>query len=207
MSITAVIPVKRLDRAKGRLAPRLSRRERGNLVLRLLSRELCVLQAVPEIDQTIVVTSDDDVRRIAEMKNAIVVLQPDSGVNLAIAAGVDAASRLDAETVLALHGDLAFVEPEDVEAIIQASEDGVFSVAPDLRGEGTNAIVLRRSAPIDLRFGSGSFARHLAAAAAAGQTVREIRRYGLAFDLDTPADLIAYRRRIRRSKDTAGMSR
>jgi 2-phospho-L-lactate guanylyltransferase len=42
---------------------------------------------------------------------------------------------------------------------------------------------------IPFRFGPGSFDAHLAAARAAGVPTAVVERPGLAFDLDTPADL------------------
>lgn len=201
MTATAVIPVKGLGNAKQRLSPRLGKGERAALVLRLLARELDVLNSVESIERIIVVTSDERVRTLAEMKGAVVALEPDNGVNAAIAAGVEAASRFGAEKVVALHGDLAFISSDDVQALMDASADGVFAIAPDQKREGTNAIVLRRSAPIELRFGAGSYALHVTSAHAARQSVREILRDGLGFDLDTPANLLEYRRRMRRSDE------
>ncbi len=197
MSVTAVIPVKGLSGAKQRLSARLNPAERKRLVLRLLARELEVLGTICHVERIIVVTSDERVRAVAEMQGAVVALEPDDGVNAAITAGVEAAARFGAENVVALHGDLAFVTASDLEALIEASVDGVFAIAPDRRGEGTNAIVLRRTAPIELRFGAGSYARHIISAQRAGQEVREITRAGLSFDLDTPSDLIEFRRRLR----------
>ncbi|CAN5799744.1 hypothetical protein BH23CHL2_BH23CHL2_17540 [soil metagenome] len=197
MTATAVIPVKGLGNAKRRLATRLWSDERARLVLRLLARELDVLGSVDSIDRIIVVTSDERVKSLAEMKGALVTLQPDNGVNAAIEAGIAVAFGSGAETVAALHGDLPFIHAADVEALIQASETGVFVIAPDRKRIGTNAIVVRRTGPIGLRFGVGSFALHLAAARLAELSVREVERDGLGFDLDTPGDLIEYRRRRR----------
>ncbi|MEZ4523522.1 MAG: 2-phospho-L-lactate guanylyltransferase [Thermomicrobiales bacterium] len=201
MNATAVIPVKGLRDVKRRLSSRLSSAERAGLVMRLVGRELDVLGAVERIERVIVVTSDERVKTLAEMKHADVALQPDNGVNAAIDAGIARAYEAGAQIVVALHGDLPFIVKSDVEALLDATGAGVFVIAPDRKRIGTNAIVVRRADPVPLRFGFDSYARHLDAATSAGTLVREVRRSGLGFDLDTPGDLIQYRRR-RKLRDT-----
>ena len=59
-------------------------------------------------------------------------------------------------------------------------------------GIGTNGLALRPPDAIAFRFGIGSFAAHQAEAVAAGVPLIEVHRRGLAFDLDTPADLVRW---------------
>ncbi len=63
------------------------------------------------------------------------------------------------------------------------------AIAPDRAGAGTNALALRPTSAIPFRFGPGSHEAHRRAAEAAGLEVVTVERPGLAFDLDTPADL------------------
>ena len=63
------------------------------------------------------------------------------------------------------------------------------AIAPDRAGHGTNGLALRPLDAIAFRFGVESHAAHLAEAEAAGVPLVEVHRPGLAFDLDTPADL------------------
>ena len=63
------------------------------------------------------------------------------------------------------------------------------AIAPDRAGTGTNGLALRPPDAIALRFGVGSFEAHRAEAEGAGVPLAEVHRPGLAFDLDTPADL------------------
>jgi len=60
-------------------------------------------------------------------------------------------------------------------------------IAADKTGRGTNALALRPPDVIDFRFGVGSLAAHIAQAD--GLPLSVVDRPGLAFDLDTPADL------------------
>jgi 2-phospho-L-lactate guanylyltransferase (CobY/MobA/RfbA family) len=63
------------------------------------------------------------------------------------------------------------------------------AIAPDRAGSGTNGLALTPPDVIAFRFGIGSCAAHLGAAREAGVPAVEVHRPGLAFDLDTPADL------------------
>ena len=63
------------------------------------------------------------------------------------------------------------------------------AIAPDRAGTGTNGLALRPPDVIGFRFGLDSLAGHVAEAQAAGVPLVEVVRPGLAFDLDTPADL------------------
>lgn len=198
MNATAIIPIKSLANAKRRLSGRLRRAERAALVLRLFERELGVLKRSPGIERVIVVTSDRRVAALAESKGATVALQPDNGVNAAIQAGIGMAGAVGAERIFALHGDLPLIETSDVEAMLQAGERDGFAIAPDRYRSGTNAIALREDVRLELQFGSGSFQRFLTEARERSLSASVVARPGLELDLDTPADLLEYRRRLRR---------
>ena len=60
---------------------------------------------------------------------------------------------------------------------------------PIAPGTGTNGLVLRPPGVIGFRFGTGSFAKHVAEVEQAGVPLVAVNRTGLAFDLDTPEDL------------------
>ena len=198
MSATAVIPIKRLENAKRRLSGRLRRAERAALVLRLLERELEVLGRSPGIERVIVVTADRRVAALAESKRATIALQPDNGVNAAIRAGMDEARAVGAELIFAIHGDLPLIETRDVTVMLQAGERTGFAIAPDRDRSGTNAIAMNRVVSLDLQFGSGSFQRFLTEARKRSLSASVVACPGLELDLDTPADLLEYRRRLRR---------
>src|SRR5262249_49759308 len=76
-------------------------------------------------------------------------------------------------------------------AMFQAAADAYMVIAPDRHGSGTNALLLRASAAFDFQFGEGSCEKHLAAASGRGWRIEVCRRPELAFDLDTPEDLVA----------------
>jgi 2-phospho-L-lactate guanylyltransferase len=96
----------------------------------------------------------------------------------------------DVDVLTVLHGDLPNLAPEDIDALVAAlpTPRGV-AIAPDRAGTGTNGLAQSPPDAIGFAFGAGSLARHRAAADEAGVPVRVVERPGLAFDVDTPADL------------------
>jgi 2-phospho-L-lactate guanylyltransferase (CobY/MobA/RfbA family) len=65
MNCWGIVPVKRLSAAKSRLAPRLSLRQRRELVCTLLTRTLGILASEKRIAGILVVGRDRTVRAIA----------------------------------------------------------------------------------------------------------------------------------------------
>ncbi len=96
-----------------------------------------------------------------------------------------ARAQFDGAPFVVIHADLPNLTVEDVAALLSASATTGAAFAPDRHGQGTNAIALADARSFDFAFGPGSFARHLAQCADAAV----VNRPGLAFDLDTPADL------------------
>ena len=87
---TAIVPAKRIDAAKTRLAPG---PHRGDLALAFLDDALRAISACPQITRLIVVTDDDQLAEIARIRSAEVVPEPTpSGLNAAIRAGADSAA-------------------------------------------------------------------------------------------------------------------
>ncbi len=71
--VWAIVPVKRLSRAKQRLGCVLSRNERVKLARTMLHEVLTTLCATPEVAGTIVVTGDPMVANLATLFEARVV--------------------------------------------------------------------------------------------------------------------------------------
>ena len=184
-----VIPHRGLAAAKTRLAPRLAPEERAALAEKLLERVLRVAHEAHDGD-LVVISPDAALAAVTERLGARLLIQRGLGLN----AGLEQARREVASPgtslLVVLHGDLPWLTVDDVRALIESvPASGGMAIAPDRAGGGTNGLALRPPDCIPFRFGPGSFEAHIAAARAAGLPVAVVERAGLAFDLDTPADL------------------
>ena len=188
MSVRIIVPHRGLAAAKTRLAPVLDDAERESLARRLLEQVLKV--AHEACGDVVVITPSEALEPLVASTGARLVVQRGMGLN----AGLEQARREavgDAiDTLLVLHGDLPNLSTDDVAALLAAvpQPSGV-AIGPDRAGSGTNGLALRPPDAIAFRFGVGSLAAHHAEAEAAGMPIVEVHRLGLAFDLDTPADL------------------
>jgi 2-phospho-L-lactate/phosphoenolpyruvate guanylyltransferase len=177
--------------AKGRLAAVLGPRSRAALGLALLRRVCATLRAVADVEDVVVMTPDHDVRARAAEWGVRAIADPAPGLNPALAGALLSLSDRS-HALLVVAGDLPFLQPADVAALLVASTRRGLGLAPSRDGIGTNALALPPGILIHPAFGRGSLAAHRRQAQALGLTVAEIARPGLAFDLDTPEDFAAY---------------
>ena len=99
--------------------------------------------------------------------------------------------------VLILPADLPLITPEDVRGMIDLGRDLLtVVVATDGNEDGTNAMLIRPPGTIPYAYGEGSFQRHRELALEAGATFKRYYSDRLALDIDTPADLEEYYRRM-----------
>ncbi len=186
--IWAVLPVKPFDDAKSRLQPVLDAGQRRDLARALMLHSLRKLQACERIDRVLVVSSDAEALALATYSNAVVLAESRNGLNPALTEARDHAILGGAASLLVVAGDLPLLDESDIDALVMASEDASVVIAPDRLRQGTNALLLRPASAIDFSFGESSFQRHLDRATAAGLSMLEVSRPGLAFDVDFPQD-------------------
>ena len=184
-----IVPHRGLEAAKTRLAPSLDPEERVMLASQLLQRVLRVAREV--CDDVVVISPSRPLAEIVEASGARLVAQRGMGLNEGLDQARAEAVQHGIDTLLVLHGDLPNLRPEDIQILWRAlPDDGAgVAIAPDRAGTGTNALALRPPDVIGFRFGVGSFAAHAAEIERAGVPAVAVNRGGLAFDLDTPADL------------------
>jgi 2-phospho-L-lactate/phosphoenolpyruvate guanylyltransferase len=188
VSVRIIVPHRGLAVAKTRLAQVLDDADRAALALRLLERVLGV--AHDACSDVVVITPSAALDQVVTGAGATLVVQRGMGLNAGLDQARDAARRDGIERLAILHGDLPNLTAADVVALVQPIENeaGV-AIAPDRAGAGTNGLALRPIDAIPFRFGQGSFAAHREEAQRASLPLAIIERPGLAFDLDTPADL------------------
>jgi 2-phospho-L-lactate/phosphoenolpyruvate guanylyltransferase len=188
VTVRIIVPHRGLAAAKTRLAPVLDDAEREALARRLLEQVLKVAQEA--CGDVVVITPSEALEPLVASTGARLVVQRGMGLNAGLEQARREAISDQVDTLLVLHGDLPNLSTDDVAALLAAvpQPSGV-AVGPDRAGNGTNGLALRPPDAIAFRFGVGSLAAHRAEAEAAGVPLVEVHRPGLAFDLDTPADL------------------
>jgi 2-phospho-L-lactate guanylyltransferase len=188
VTVRIIVPHRGLAAAKTRLAPVLDDGEREALARRLLEQVLRV--AHEACGDVVVITPSEALEPLVAGAGARLVVQHGMGLNAGLEQARVEAIADGVTTLVILHGDLPNLLTDDVAALLEAlPEAGGVAIAPDRAGIGTNALALRPPDAITLRFGVGSFAAHLEEAKKASVPLAEVHRPGLAFDLDTPADL------------------
>ena len=197
MKATAVLPVKRFNAAKQRLAAGLGGEQRRNLAEAMVADVLEAIAAARTIERTILVSGDPIAQELAAGAGAEVVPDPeDAGHVEAALAGIARAQVEGAECVVLLPGDCPLLEPRDLDRLLTAVPERYVGIVPDRHGSGTNALVLSPPDAIVPAFGEGSRERHVAAARAAGVPFEVEAPGSLGLDLDTPADVIALTREL-----------
>ena len=187
MPATVLIPVNRLDRAKGRLASLLTVEERAELVQRSLATVLGAVEGAGL--EAVVLTSDEGVG--SAVPPGVRVLDENEALQGLSAQLERAAERLAVEELIILHADLPLATAEALRQLVAKAPTApsVTLVRPE--DGGTNAMLLRPPGRFALAYGKASGDLHEAAAREAGLAVYRIEAPELSLDLDTPADVRA----------------
>ena len=212
MTLHIVVPVKRLTELKSRLAPVLAEEERHALALRLLHGVLGVVQQAQEQFGVagIVVSPDPGVLALAVHYSLIPLLEDpilppasdyelritdyaERTLNAALEQATTFAIRQGASAVLVLPADLPLLTLADVERLWRDSQQlysaRAMVIAPDSRGQGTNALLVRPPGALRYQFGPGSFERHCEQARQLGMAWHVHRSTRLGLDVDLPSDI------------------
>lgn len=190
---TAIIPVKPLVEALGRLSDILDGPRRRALQAAMLADVVDACMHAENVEQTFVVTNDPGAATVASTFGARVLndYMPPRGVNPAVGLGLAHLGALGAETAMVLTADLPQVTSAALDRLVEASRDWPVTLVPSSSGTGTNAMVLRPPNVIGPRMGVGSLTLHQDAAAAAGLQCQVVPVAALALDVDHPDDLLA----------------
>jgi 2-phospho-L-lactate/phosphoenolpyruvate guanylyltransferase len=144
-----------------------------------------VLAAATQVGRTVVVTADDDGRRIAREAGAEVVDDPGGGQSNAVAAAI---GLFASDAVLIVNADVPCVAPYDLRALLAATPlSGIALVASE---DGrTNALSLPAPHLFEPLYGPRSAERFQRAARDLGLEAVVVAVPNLADDVDTPDDL------------------
>jgi 2-phospho-L-lactate guanylyltransferase len=193
---TAIVPVKGLSVANGRLNGTLTADERNRLAEALFLDLMLKLPRSRSIDDALIVTADASIARQARWYGHKVLIQKsDEGHSEAAAAGARAAMAEGAHRVAMLPVDCPMLDTEELDSHIGRSHRTVL-IIPDRHGTGTNGLVL---APPDIflpAFGPDSCARHVSRARASGISFALEQVESMGIDLDTSEDYVLLRDRL-----------
>jgi 2-phospho-L-lactate guanylyltransferase len=189
VTLPILIPVNRLEAAKGRLASLLTADERRTLAL--ITFQAVLHAAGPG---AIVLTSDETVAAAAKGRARVLAESPAArGLNaqLEFALSDLRGTAPGLQRLLILHADLPLATNEAVEAVetLEAAATTGSVVMVRSRDGGTNAMLLSPPGKFPLAYGPASFAAHESAARSAGLRVIEHNNRELRLDLDTPDDI------------------
>ena len=193
--LRVIVPMKPAWEGKLRLTSVLDPEGRAALCLLLLQHVLRAIAQSAATLETWVIGGGDHVQAVASQESARWEVDPGDDLNEAIRHAADRAYEDGAPGVLVLPGDLGLLRPEEVDQLVALSE-GLQRVvlARAIMDGGTNAILAPRGLLMGPYFGPNSFRRHLETTQKAGIPVEVADAPGLGFDLDTPEDLLYYRK-------------
>jgi 2-phospho-L-lactate/phosphoenolpyruvate guanylyltransferase len=193
MRTLAILPVKRFEAAKQRLADVLGAGSRQALAQAMFLDVLGSLRRIRSLDAVVVVTAEPFAEAAARSHRIPVLRDTQKGQSAAALCGLRHAAAHRARETLLVPGDLPLLDPEEVDAWLAGfCLDSVdVALVSDRHGQGTNAVLLRRPDFFEPAFGDRSLDRHLDRAADAGLTCRVDHVESLLADVDTPEDLAA----------------
>jgi 2-phospho-L-lactate guanylyltransferase len=197
LNATAVLPVKRFDAAKQRMAGGIGGERRRELAAAMVADVLEAIGQARTVERLIVVSGDPVAQELAAEAGAEVVPDPeDAGHVEAALAGIARAEVEGAERVVLLAGDCPLLDPRELDRLLTGVPGSYVGIVPDRHGTGTNALLLSPPGAIVPAFGEGSRERHVEAARTAGIPFGIEELPSIELDLDTPADVIALTREL-----------
>lgn len=190
MRIWAIVPVKPFRLAKSRLALALDANQREVLSRQFLTHVLRVLNSLPQIERTVVVSRDPAALHLARDEHAFTLQeQGEPNLNHALQLATRWAKAFHVNAVLVLPSDLPKLTATEVAVLLQPGDHPLVSVVPDRHGTGTNALFVRPPGLLHYQFGLHSLQAHLAQADTQGAEVHVFQLPSIAFDVDEPHDL------------------
>jgi 2-phospho-L-lactate guanylyltransferase len=185
----AVVPLKQLEQAKGRLANVLSADERRSLMLAMARDVLTALSRSKELTGILLVSRTTEADALAQTFGTERFAEsPTANLSQALIQASDyLTTQLNAQGAMIVPADVPLITPEEVDALL-AQHDKV-TVVPDDENLGTNALLCSPPNCIEYVFDGRSFKPHVDAAFAAGITPTIMPSSGFSLDVDTPTDL------------------
>jgi 2-phospho-L-lactate guanylyltransferase len=188
-----LLPVKDLRNAKQRLVSILTPEERFSLAHAMLADTVAAMRNVKRADKVFVVTNYEPAMQYAR-ENGWHILSEDRQISESVSVD-DASRRIEAlgfTAALRIPLDLPLIQSRDIDELLAIEcVEPAMVIVPSRDGTGTNAILRTPPTLFPSHFGSGSFAKHCAEAAATRAQIHHRRNTHLEMDVDDEPDLRA----------------
>lgn len=168
-----IVPVKRLEFAKTRLAVDVE--ARADLAVAMAYDTVSVALTCEAVAEVVVVTDDERAHRLlADVGARVVPDTPDAGLNAALRHGAVSATT---SWCAAVSSDLPSLRPDDLAAVLRAAAGHRQAVVADIQGAGTTMYTATELTWFAPSYGPDSHAAHLRSGAVdltwtAAQSVR-----------------------------------
>ena len=186
-----LLPVKRLDRAKARLAGSFGPDERAQLALALFEDALGLCSATSWL-RWLVVSDDDDVLALATSHGLATLRDEGTGLNDALSMAIATLTARGARSVTVVPSDIPLAYEEDLRDLLDTGATSDVVVVPSEGDGGTNALYLSPPDLLEPRFGPASLKAHVDAAAERQLRCSILALPRLALDIDTIEDVDAF---------------
>ena len=189
MTVFVIIPAKRLDNAKSRLASIFTDDERKHFCLKMLEDVLRTVKSTKRPHEIVVVSQDPMVSKTAKNFEAAYLKEGKMELNEAVSKGINWCVEMGAASVLILPADIPLVMPRDLDRILVLGKKASMVISPSRNGKGTNALFLTPPKVSPTFYGPHSFRRHIKEAKKLKVSCRRYESPRLALDIDTIKDL------------------
>ena len=188
----AVIPFKRIQRAKQRLASVLSAEERQLLSQRMLEDVLDTACQSKAFEEIVVATNCEEVIPITKRKGALnLKISQDLGLNHAAGEAAEWLCSQNIESMCLFPADIPLANDSEFRLVVHDHIVGGMTIIPSHDQFGTNCLVLSPPNLIPFCFGKDSYFKHLRQGLKLNLAYQVKFMCGIALDIDTPKDLKA----------------
>jgi len=181
----AIIPVSRFKEAKTRLSPKLSIKERENLLKAMLNDVVNVLKGL--VQEVVIISSDEDVLDyVSSMKVKTLKEKGKTDLNGALHQAIEHVAK-SCQNVFIVPSDIPLIKKRHVKEILELGNEYDVVIAP-AKGGGTNALLFPVSS-FKMKFGDYSFFEHIKEAKENNFSYKIYDSFYLSLDVNTAEDL------------------
>lgn len=185
-----ILPVKRLQDAKLRLANIFHREQRARFSYLMCCDVLATLELSASVQGITIISSDPSLAGLAEEHRAgLILTESDGGYSSDAMEAISTLSRSGIDKIAILPSDVPQLTCVELDILEKSHKEGI-TLCPALMDGGTNGLVFSPPLEIPLLFGPQSCSAYQRAATAQGVSVTTVHLPGLERDIDRPEDVL-----------------